>query len=240
MGYVLTISLTLKFKPHWGPSDADAERSAGEQRGGRVWPMFALIVIVLGGLYSGIATPTEIASIGAFGALVISFVTRRLTWQNFTHAIGATLRITSMIMFIIIAAHIFGYFISFTKITDALLTWIAESGMTPFQAVLVVVLIYLILGMFMDQAAVLILTAPISTPLMVGLGYDPVWWGVVMIKTVEIGLVTPPMGMVVFVTASTTKTNLKSSFQGVTPFIIAEFVTLGLLISFPVLTLWLT
>lgn len=191
LSYVLTISLTLKLKPNWGPSDADAERAAGEQRGGRVWPMFALIVIVLGGLYSGIATPTEI---GAFGALVISFLTRRLNWQNFTHPIGATLRITSMIMFIIIAAHVFGYFISFTKITDALLAWIAESGMTPFQAVLFVVLIYLILGMFIDQAAVLILTAPISTPLMMGLGYDPVWWGVVMIKTVEIGLVTPPRG----------------------------------------------
>ena len=239
-GYVLTISVTLWLKPAWGPSNADAERAAAEQRGGRVWPMFALIVIVLGGLYSGIATPTEIAAIGAFGALVISFITRRLTWENFVHAVGATLRITSMIMLIIIAAHIFGYFISFTKITDALLTWIAESGMTPFQAVLVVVLVYLILGMFMDQAAVLILTAPISTPLMVGLGYDPVWWGVVMIKTVEIGLVTPPMGMVVFVTASTTKTELKPSFQGVSPFIVAEFITLGLLLSFPALTLWLT
>lgn len=240
LGYVLTISLTLWLKPQWGPSTADAERAAGEQRGGRIWPMVLLIVIILGGLYSGIATPTEIASIGAFGAFLISVATRRMTLPNFLHAVGGTLRITSMIMFIIITAHVFGYFISFTKITDALLTWIAESGMTPFQAVLVVVFVYLILGMFMDQAAVLILTAPISTPLMVGLGYDPVWWGVVMIKTVEIGLVTPPMGMVVFVTASTTKTPLKDSFIGVAPFVIAEFVTLALLLSFPMLTLWLT
>ena len=240
LGYIVTISTVLWFKPEWGPSDADAERSAAEQRGGSVVPMLVLIVIVLGGLYSGIATPTEIAAIGAFGALVISFFTRRLTRDNFVHAVGATLRITSMIMLIIVAAHIFGYFISFTKITDDLLNWIAVSGMTPIEAVLIVVFIYLILGMFMDQAAVLILTAPISTPLVVGLGYDPVWWGVVMIKTVEIGLVTPPLGMVVFVTASTTGTELKSSFQGVSPFIVAEFVTLGLLLTFPALTLWLT
>ena len=211
-----------------------------EERGGRVWPMFLLIVVVLGGLYSGIATPTEVAAIGAFGALLISVFSGRMTTNSFTHALGGTMRITSMIMMIIISAHVVGYFISFTKITDTLLEWIAASGMSPVQAMLIVVLIYLILGMFMDQAAVLILTAPISTPLMVGLGFDPVWWGVIMIKTTEIGLVTPPLGMVVFVTGSSTRTDLRKSFAGVTPFIIAEFVTLGLLLAFPAITLWLT
>ena len=240
LGYILTISLTLKFKPEWGPSDADKELAMAEERGGRVWPMFLLIVVVLGGLYSGIATPTEVAAIGAFGALLISVFSGRMTTNSFTHALGGTMRITSMIMMIIISAHVVGYFISFTKITDTLLEWIAASGMSPVQAMLIVVLIYLILGMFMDQAAVLILTAPISTPLMVGLGFDPVWWGVIMIKTTEIGLVTPPLGMVVFVTGSSTRTDLRKSFAGVTPFIIAEFVTLALLLAFPAITLWLT
>ena len=240
LGYILTISITLRVKPEWGPSNADQERAMAEERGGRVWPMFVLIVVVLGGLYSGIATPTEVAAIGAFGALIISVFSGRMTQRGFNHALGGTMRITSMIMMIIISAHVVGYFISFTKITDTLLEWIAQSGMTPVQAMLIVVFIYLILGMFMDQAAVLILTAPISTPLMAGLGFDPVWWGVIMIKTTEIGLVTPPLGMVVFVTGSSTNTDLRSSFAGVTPFIIAEFVTLGLLLAFPAITLWLT
>jgi C4-dicarboxylate transporter DctM subunit len=239
LGYVLTIWIVLKIKPELGPSPEDEVRVASEQKGGSVWPMFLLILIVLGGLYSGIATPTEISAIGATGALLISLATGRMTWHGFTDSIGGTLRISAMILTIIVAAHIFGYFISFTKITDALLAWISDSGMTATGAMLLIVLIYLALGMFMDQAAVLILTAPISTPLIVGLGYDPIWWGVVMIKTVEIGLVTPPMGMVVFVTASTTGTDLKSSFKGVMPFIAAEFVTLALLLSFPALTLWL-
>jgi TRAP-type C4-dicarboxylate transport system permease large subunit len=104
---------------------------------GPVCPMFALIVAVLGGVYGGIATPTEI---GAFGALAVSFLRRRLNWQNFTHTIDATLRLTTMIIFITIAAHVFGYFISFTKITDALPPWISESGKTPFQAVVFVTL----------------------------------------------------------------------------------------------------
>jgi tripartite ATP-independent transporter DctM subunit len=240
LGYVVTIAIVLWLRPDLGPSAEDRKRTEADPRGGRVWPMFLLIVIVLGGLYSGIATPTEVSAIGAFGALMISFFSGRMNRSNFTGAVGGTMRITSMILMIIISAHVVGYFISFTRITDTLLDWIAHSGMSPTEAMLIVVLVYLFLGMFMDQAAVLILTSPISMPLMVGLGYDPVWWGVIMIKTTEIGLVTPPLGMVVFVTGTATKTDLKASFFGVSPFIVAEFVILGLLLAFPSITLWLT
>jgi tripartite ATP-independent transporter DctM subunit len=240
VGYIVTISIALKLKPQLGPDANDEKRVATDQRGGTVWPMILLIFIVLGGLYSGLATPTEISAIGAAGALVLSIMSRRMDRKDFVGAVSGTLRITSMIMLIIVSSHVVGYFISITHITNTLLGWIAESGMTPTVVMLIVVLIYLILGMFMDQAAVLILTAPISTPLMVGLGFDPIWWGVIMIKTTEIGLVSPPLGLVVFVTSSVTRTNLYSSFKGMIPFLIAEFVTLGLLIAFPILTLWLT
>lgn len=240
LGYIITISIVLKLKPHLGPSAADEARIASQARGGRIWPMFLLILAVLGGLYSGIATPTEVSAIGALGALLVSFGSGKMTRKGFARALGGTMRITSMIMMIVVSAHLVGYFISFTRITDVLLQWIADSGMSPHQAMLVVVLIYLILGMFMDQAAVIILTAPISTPLMVGLGFDPVWWGVIMIRTAEIGLVTPPLGLVVFVVSNATKTDLNASFRGVFPFILAELVTLGLLLAFPGLTLWLT
>jgi len=240
LGYIITISIVLWLRPDLGPARAEEAKTAVAQKGGNVWPMVLLIVVVLGGLYSGIATPTEVSAIGALGAFLISFISGRMTRHGFVDAIGGTLRITAMIMLIIISAHVVGYFISFTKITDMLLAWIAESGMSPTAVLLIVVGIYLVLGMFMDQAAILILTAPISTSLMVGLGYDPIWWGVIMIKTAEVGLVTPPLGLVTFVTASATRTDLRSSFRGVFPFVITEFVLLALLLAFPSLTLWLT
>lgn len=240
LGYIITISIVLRLRPDFGPSPTEEARVAVAQKGGNVWPMVLLIVVVLGGLYSGIATPTEVSAIGVLGAFLISLTSGRMTRHGFVDAVGGTLRITAMIMLIIISAHVVGYFISFTRITDTLLAWIAQSGMSPTAVLLIVVGIYLVLGMFMDQAAILILTAPISTSLMVGLGYDPIWWGVIMIKTAEVGLVTPPLGLVTFVTASATRTDLRSSFRGVFPFVITELVLLALLLAFPSLTLWLT
>lgn len=241
IGYMVTISVVLRLKPELGPSGTeDVTQDDGSQSGGRVWPMVLLIIVILGGLYTGVATPTEISAIGAFGALLITFFAGRLNWRNFFDATGSTLRITTMIMTIIFSAHVVGYFISFTQITNTMLTWIAESEFSPNTVMLIVVLIYLVLGMFMDQAAILILTAPISTQLMVGLGFDPVWWGLIIIKTAEVGIVSPPLGLVTFVTASVTKTDMKSSFKGVIPFLVTELIILALLLAFPQITLALT
>jgi C4-dicarboxylate transporter, DctM subunit len=162
-----------------------------------------------------------------------------MTWHGFVESITSTLRITAMIIMIIIGAHLFGYFISFSKITDAMIAWTAQSGMTPTMVMLLVVFIYLLLGMVMDQAAIIILTAPISAALMVKLGFDPIWWGVIIIKTAEIGLVSPPVGLVTFVTSAATRTDLKTSFRGVMPFIGTELVVMGLLLAYPQISLWL-
>ena len=138
--------------------------------------------------------------------------------RGFTHAIGATLRTSAMIVTIIFSAHLFGYFISFTRVTDGMLTWIADSGTPATLVMLGVVALYLLLGMIMDQAAIIILTAPITAPLMVGLGYDPIWWGVIMIKTAEIGMVSPPMGLNVFIASAAARVELKEGFIGALPF----------------------
>jgi C4-dicarboxylate transporter DctM subunit len=240
-GYVVTIWLTLKFKPQLGPNAAAEARLAGEQENrGAVWPMMLLVVIILVGLYSGVATPTEISAIGAMGALVISIATRRMSRKGFVNAVGGTLRITSMIVLIIVGAHMLGYFVSFSKFTQTLLQWITDAQLSPNLVMITIVVIYLVLGMFMDQAAIIILTAPTTTALMVGLGFDPVWWGVIIIKTAEIGLLTPPLGLVSFVVSSTTKTDLRSNFVGVVPYLVTELVLLALLMAFPQLSLWLT
>jgi tripartite ATP-independent transporter DctM subunit len=239
LGYMATISIVLWFRPHLGPKAGEEPDLSHRHGTGAIWPMVVLITIVLGGMYAGVATPTEISAIGALGAFLISCWTGRMNWHGFVEAVTATLRITAMIITIIVGAHLFGYFIAYSKATDAMIAWIAASGMTPTMVMLLVVFIYLLLGMVMDQAAIIILTAPISTALMVKLGFDPIWWGVIIIKTAEIGLVSPPVGLVTFVTAAATKTDLKTSFWGVTPFIVTELVSLGILLAYPALSLWL-
>lgn len=240
LGYVLTISLVLRFKPELGPAPDREEVVSGSQANqGAVWPMMALIVLILGGLYGGVATPTEISAIGAVGALVISIATGRMSRAGFVEAVAATMRISTLITVIIVGAHFLGYFITFSKITDAMLAWTSQSGLSPTSVMLLVVFIYLLLGMVLDQGAIIILTAPISAALMTKLGYDPIWWGVIVIKTAEIGLVHPPIGVVLFVTSAATKTDLKTCFMGVVPFLVTELALLGLLLAFPQLSLWI-
>jgi C4-dicarboxylate transporter DctM subunit len=239
-GYVLTISLTLWLKPEFAPNpQIESKLASSAENKGAVWPMVVLVTIILGGLYSGVATPTEISAIGAMGALLVSIATKRMTRAGFIHAVGGTMRITTLVILIIVGAHLFGYFVSFSKFTETVLQWIAAAQLSPTLVMVTIVLIYLALGAFMDQAAIIILTAPTTTALMVGLGFDPVWWGVVIIKTVEIGLVHPPLGMVTFVVSATTKTDLKSNFIGVIPYVITELVLLALLVAFPSISLWL-
>ncbi|ABL71288.1 TRAP transporter large permease [Paracoccus denitrificans] len=240
VGYIVTISLVLKYRPHLGPKPGAEVEAAKHRTSGRVWPVVLLIAVVVGALYAGIATPTEVAAIGAAGALLVSLSTKRMTRHGFLDAVGTTLRITTMIITIIFGAHLFGYFISFSQITTMMLQWIADSGISPTMVMLLVVFVYLLLGMVMDQAAIIILTAPISTALMVGLGYDPIWWGVIIIKTAEIGLVSPPLGLVTFVVSATSKVDLRRSFIGVLPYLVMEIIILTLLLAFPQLSLVLT
>lgn len=243
LGYIITISITLRLRPDLGPDPskeiAVASSEEGAEKKGALWPMMALILLVLGGLYGGVATPTEISAIGALGAFLLAVHARRMNTHRFVEAVSGTMRITCMIIAIIFGAHLFGYFVSFSHITDILLKMIADSGLSPTVVMLMLVATYLLMGMVLEQAAIIILTAPITTALVVGLGYDAVWWGVIIIKTVEIGMVHPPLGIVTFVTSNATKTDLKSTFMGTIPYLIAEFCILGVLLAFPQLSLWL-
>lgn len=237
LGYAITITLLLKLKPHLAPKVGSVVAHDESQGKGSVWPIGILILLILGALYGGIATPTEISAIGALGALLISTSTRRMSRGGFNTAIGNTLRTSAMILTIIFSAHLFGYFISFTQVTNDLLALISAHDLSPTLVLVLVVLIYLVLGMVMDQAAIIILTAPITTPLMVGLGFDPVWWGVVMIKTAEIGMITPPMGLNVFVATSAANRDLRTGFVGSVPFVITELILLAILMAFPQISL---
>ncbi|GGM16084.1 C4-dicarboxylate ABC transporter permease [Pseudooceanicola nanhaiensis] len=240
-GYILTVALVARFRPDYIPAVKSVTeiKELSDKVGGPVWPIVLLVVLVLGGLYGGVATPSEIGAIGALGAGVIALALGRMTWFYFVQSVGNALRSSAMIITIIFSASLFGYFITFSHVTDSILDWIAEAGLSPYAVLTLLILIYLVLGMVMDQFAILVLTAPITHAIVTGLGFDGVWFGIIMVKTAEIGLVTPPLGLNVFIGSSTGGVPPREAFRGVVPFIVAELVILAILIVFPGVVTWL-
>lgn len=239
VGYVVTISLMVRWRPELAPRNAsfDLKRAMHSLR--TTWAVVLLMVIVIGSLYSGIVTPTEVGAIGAASALVIISIMRRVNRERFVTALRNTARTTVMILLIIIGAIIFGYFMTYTQLTQNVVEGLANSGMTPWTILLMVLAIYLVLGMFLDQFAILVLTVPITYALVTQLGFDGIWFGIIITKTVEIGLVSPPLGLNVFISSNITGVPLRKAFIGVLPFIVTEVVVMGLLLAFPELTLYL-
>jgi len=204
-----------------------------------VGPMLLLFGVVTGSIYSGIATPTEAAGIGAFGALVLAMLTRDGTPAGVLRAASRATQTTCMVIFIVIGAHVFGYFFTLTRTTHDIVQFVSALPVDRYVVILVILAGYVVLGCVMDQAAILILTVPIVLPLVKALGFDPVWFGVVIVVTAELGMVTPPLGMNVFVVSRATGMPLGEVFAGVLPHVIAHLLAIGFLVAFPEVVLWL-
>ncbi|MBV0892070.1 TRAP transporter large permease [Paracoccus sp. Z118] len=204
-----------------------------------VGPMLILLIAVSGSIYSGFATPTEAAGLGAFVAMLIALWERKLTLRGFWHALRSTAQTSCMILFIILGAHVFGYFLTLSRVTNDLSMWVGALELSPTLIMIIILFGYIILGFFMDQIAILILTVPVMLPVVMQLGYDPVWFGVIVVITAEVGMVTPPMGMNVFVVARYTRRPLGELFRGVMPHVWAHLIVIALMLAFPALILWL-
>src|SRR5699024_4323160 len=204
-----------------------------------IWPMILIIIIVIGGIYSGIVTATEAGALGAFITLIVIIIMRRINKKKFSEALNDTIRSTTMILTIIIGAHVFSYFLTMTQITQKIVTYVESLDVSKFIILSIIILIYLILGFFMDQIAILILTLPLTFPIIVALGFNPIWFGIIVTKTVEIGLVTPPVGLNVFVATGAAGVKPTEGFKGVTWFVLVDLLILILLIALPFITLWL-
>lgn len=204
-----------------------------------LWAFIVLVFSVLGSMYLGIATPTEAAAIGAFGALVLSILKKRMTWDAFWAAVAGTIRITSMIFTIIIGAMIFGYFLTVTQATQNLIRWLGSLNAPVWLIFGAIILLYLLLGLIMDQVAILLITLPLVYPLIINMGFDPIWFGIISVKLGEIGLVTPPIGMNAYVVSASTNIPLDVVFKGTGTMLLFEAVSLILLLVFPCLSLWL-
>ncbi len=202
-------------------------------------PFGGIFVLIIGGIYGGLFTPTEGAAVGAFGTLAIA-VARGMTFRQFRESVEETIFLSTMIFFMIIGAEIFGYFLSVSRISFDLVELVAELSLPPYAILLAVLLLYMLLGCVMDSIAMLLLTVPVVFPVIEAAGFDPVWFGVVSVITVELGLITPPVGMNVFVIKSVApEIPIEQIFKGVLPFVLSDVVRLGLLILFPSLALGL-
>jgi len=212
-------------------------QKVGAARG--VWPAFVLMGIVLGGIYSGAITPTEAGAVGAVGAFIIAVAVGGLRFDGFIVAVRNAIRITAMVIIIVIGASLFGAFLVASGLTEDVLTTLVDSGLPSMLIVVLIVGVYLFLGAIMDELAILLLTLPLTFPLVTGLGYDPIWWGVVVVKTVQIGLEAPPVGMNVFVVSGISGVPLQTAYRGAIRFILAELVVLALLLAIPSISTFL-
>lgn len=202
-------------------------------------PMLLLFAAVTGVIYLGIATPTEASALGASGALLLTVWRRRLDRASLLHALKASASTTCMIFMIILCAKVFGYFITLTQITQNLVAFVGSMQLAPWVVLIFVLALYFVLGCIMDQIAILILTVPILLPVMTSIGYDPVWFGVIVIVMAEIGLVTPPLGLNVFVVSKYAKRPLEEVFGGIWPHVAAHLIAVALMCMFPQIILWL-
>ena len=202
-------------------------------------PIAAVFAIVVGTIYFGIATPTESAAIGCVAALLLVAAQRRLSIAGLIDTIVDTVKISAMIFAIIIAAHVFGYAFTETKAADNLVDWVVELGAPTFVIMALITLLYLVLGFFMDQVAIIALTVPIVLPLVESLGYDAVWFGIFVVLMGEIGLITPPLGLNVFVVARASGRDTMEVFRGAFPYACAMVVVAIVFIVWPEIVLWL-
>lgn len=234
--YMLTIYILVARRPALGPAGTRSgwrERIAA-LRGG-IFEVLVVFSVSIGGLFAGWFTPTEAGAVGAAGVLVVALLQRRLSWEGFTKSLWDATRTTAMIMLMVAGAIIFGRFMAVSRVPFELANWAGALPLPPFAVVGIVLLIYLILGCFIDALAMVLLTIPIFFPVVVTtLGYDPIWFGVIIVLVVSMGVITPPVGMNVYIIKGVAPdVPLETIFKGIWPFLAALVVCLVILVAFP-------
>ncbi len=238
--HFIAIAVVVRLNPAAGPAGERAdwqERWAAIRNAGGV--MF-MMLIVIGGIYGGVFTVNEAAALGAFVAFAFTVWRGKLNMENLLLVMRETAANTAMIYIIIIGASIFATFISITKMPSAVVEQISSLGLPPLAIIFALFVLFLILGSIFDTIAAMVITLPFIFPLIVDLGYHPIWWGIILVMTIEVGMITPPIGMNVFVLHGVAKNiPLNTIFKGIFPFFYADVVRIIFIILFPALALWL-
>jgi tripartite ATP-independent transporter DctM subunit len=238
--YMIAAAVVTARNPRLGPP---GERSTWAQRGRalrEIWGVVVLFAIVTGGMYGGWFTPTEAAGIGAMGGFLFALVRGRLSGPVLVDILVQSARTTAMLFTILIGASIFASFANFTTMPQDLKDFVEQFQIHPIAVIVAICFVYVVLGTAMEELSMILLTVPIFFPLVTHLGFDPVWFGILIVCVVEIGMISPPVGMNVFVLRSVLPdVPTGQIWKGVMPFLFADILRLGVLIAFPVITLWL-
>ncbi len=238
--YVITVNFIVKLKPDLLPAGANKPWSERAVALKTVWAPLTLFIFVIGGLYGGFFTPTEAGGVGASGAYLLGVLRGKLDRKKTREALLQATRTTSAVFTVLIGALLFGYFLTITQTPQKLTEFLTALGIGRYGVLALMMVMFLILGSLMDSMAMIILTVPIVFPVITAMGFDPIWFGIIIVMTVELGLIHPPVGMNVFVIKSVAKdVSFSTIFKGVLPFIVTDIIRLTILIAFPIIALWL-
>jgi len=238
--YAITIYVLCRWKPSLGPRGPRYSLKEKVMSFASCGELIALIILVLGGIIFGWFSPTEAGAIGAAGAIIFSLFRRRLNWEKFKHALIETMKTTGMLYGILIGAFVFKYFMAVTTIPFAIADFVGGLPLPPLAIMGLIMVVYLFLGAIMDALAMILLTIPIFFPLAISLGFDPIWFGVILVGMTEIGLITPPIGMNVYaISGIAPDVPVTTIFKGVIPFLIADFCRMALYLLVPAVVLFL-
>jgi len=237
--YTALILIMCLINPNMGPRGPKVAFKEKISSLKNIWPVMLLFLLVIGGIYGGIFTPTEAGAIGAFGAMVIVLAMRRLNFRGIFNTTMEAVEITGMILLLMVGAFIFANFLAVSKLPFVLADLVISVSVHPYIVLTAIIILYIILGMFLDIFSSILLTIPILYPVVIAMGFDPIWFGVIMVRIMEIGLITPPIGMNVFVMSSVTDIPLGTIFRGIIPFVFADFLHVALLVAVPQISLFL-
>jgi C4-dicarboxylate transporter, DctM subunit len=236
---IIAILVWVRVRPAHAPETYVVTRAERWASLRRIWPSLLLIVLVVALLYTGVATPTEVGALGAFLAAVIGAAFGRLSWAGALDALRQTIKTSALIFMILIGATIFGYYMAMSKIPQQVVAVVTELNLNRWIVMIGIVVAYFVVSMFMDELPLLLLTLQLTFPLITTLGFDPVWFGVMSMLMVAMGLVFPPVGMIAFVVSSSGHVSLMKVYTGTSILMIALVLTTALLMVFPQLVLWL-
>ena len=238
--FMIMIYIRARLNPNLAPQGPGTSFKTKIAALGQSFEMLVLLLLVIVGLIIGWFTPTEAGAIGAFGAIVLSLIRRRLSWEGFKKSLIDSLRDTGMIFTIILGAFVFNAFLAVSTIPMEVATFVGNLGLPPLGIMIIIIVVYIILGCFVDTMSMVLLTIPIFFPVATSLGFNPIWFGIIIVLMCEIAMITPPVGVNVFVIAGISRdVPMQTVFKGIIPFLAIELIFVALLVAFPQMALFL-
>jgi tripartite ATP-independent transporter DctM subunit len=238
--YVAVALVVVRVRPDYAPQDPSYPLRARIAALREPWQFLALFIVTIGGIYAGIFSPTEAASVGAFGAIVLGLAGRRMSWRELLKAIENTVIVSSLLFVIVIGANLFSFFIVQTHLPQLLLDGAQALALSALTVMILIIAGYIVMGCFLEGIGMVLITVPVFQPIVVKFGYDPIWFAIIVVVMVEVGLIHPPVGMNLFVIqAQAPDVKITAIYRGIIPFLIAPLILIVLMFLFPGLALWL-